>query len=136
MSARQIMLYVEDDPFSREIMAMLFKYDLGLSNFTIWEDSNNFEVRLQCLSPPPNIIFLDIHMNPITGFEMLEILRRTDVYMDACVVALTASVMNDEIQRLKEAGFNGAIAKPIDQDAFPEVFRRIADGEEVWSTIG
>jgi CheY-like chemotaxis protein len=49
------------------------------------------------------------------------------------VVALTASVMNEEVERLKKAGFNGVLAKPIDQQAFPGVITRILNGEHIWN---
>lgn len=135
MLAEPVVLYVEDDTLSREIMAMLFKFDLALSGFTILADSADFEGKLKALSPTPNTIFLDIHVRPIDGFGMLRILRSLEAYRNARVVAVTASVMNEEVQRLKDAGFNGAIAKPIDQDYFPDTFKRIVAGEDVWRII-
>lgn len=135
MPTNPVVLYVEDDALSREIMAMLFKYDLALSTYTILADSANFEATLRTLSPKPTIILLDIHVKPIDGFRMLTILRSSEEYRNTQVVAVTASVMNEEVQRLKEAGFNGAIAKPIDQDHFPDTFNRIVAGEAVWRII-
>ena len=135
MPTSPVVLYVEDDALSREIMAMLFKYDLALSTYTILADSANFEATLRTLSPQPTIILLDIHVKPIDGFRMLTILRSSEEYRHTQVVAVTASVMNEEVQRLKEAGFNGAIAKPIDQDHFPDTFNRIVAGEAVWRII-
>jgi len=135
MSLEPVVLYVEDDALSREIMGMIFKFDLGLSCFEIWPTSADFEERVKRMSPPANIILLDIHVRPVDGFEMLTILRGLEQYHEARVVALTASVMHEEVQRLRGAGFNGAIAKPIDQDHFPDTFERIVSGEEVWRII-
>jgi two-component system sensor histidine kinase TorS len=51
------------------------------------------------------------------------------------IVALTASVMNEEVEQLKDAGFNGVIPKPIDMDGFPDLIEAILDGKDVWRVI-
>ena len=60
-------------------------------------------------------------------------LRQHRTYVNTCVIAVTASVMNEEVAMLRQSGFNGAIAKPIDQIAFPGLLQRILNGEEVWN---
>jgi len=125
-------LYVEDDLFSREVMELLLVEMLGYSQLTVFEDSTNFMTRLQKLERKPDIIFLDIHMVPHNGFEMLKMLRDHEAYQNVPVVALTASVMNEEVQLLQSAGFNSCISKPIDQRAFPDIMARILKGEKLW----
>ena len=51
------------------------------------------------------------------------------------VVALTASVMSEEVARLKRRGFDGAIAKPLNVEAFPDLIARIMEGESVWYIV-
>lgn len=126
------LLYVEDDPMSREVMHMLLTYGMGYEDVILFEDSTDFEARFAALDPPPNLIFLDIHMEPITGFEMLKILRAHPNATDATIIALTASVMNEEVHALRRAGFDGAIAKPIKQNVFPNLVKQIVDGDSVW----
>ncbi|GIK64772.1 MAG: hypothetical protein BroJett018_25660 [Chloroflexota bacterium] len=130
-----VFLYIEDDLYSREVMKMLLVDVLGFKHVTILEDSRDFEDKLIKMSPIPDIVFVDIHMEPINGFEILEIIRRHNQFAASQVIALTASVMNEEVRLLKEAGFNGAIAKPVDSDTFPETIRRIMSREEVWKII-
>lgn len=132
MSANTCFLYVEDEETSREVMEMTFFYRLGYSNFTIFEDSTDFENRLNNLPQTPDVIFLDIHMEPINGFEILKTVRRQEAYIDTKVIALTASVMNEEVAALESAGFDGTIGKPIDPDVFPELVKKILGGERVW----
>ena len=40
--------------------------------------------------------------------------------------------MNEEVKKLKDAGFDGVIAKPLDADVFPKTLQRILSGEQVW----
>jgi CheY-like chemotaxis protein len=128
-----IFLYVEDEALSRMVMGMLMVRGLGFKNLTIFEDSEQFMERVEALPQKPDVFFLDIHIKPHSGFEMLTMLRQHPDYWNARVIALTASVMNEEVQMLKEAGFDGAIAKPIDQLVFPDLLNQVLEGEEVWN---
>lgn len=127
-----VFVYVEDDAPSRMIMEMMLLDEIGFEYVTILEDSQNFIETIEGLEPTPNIFLLDIHVHPLTGFDMLDLLRNHPQFNNAIVVALTASVMNEEIQRLKTAGFDGIISKPINQDTFANTLDRIMNGENVW----
>src|SRR5436190_1983499 len=128
-------LYVEDDPQSRKLMSMLLKGRMKLPHVTILEDSNNFLTNMDALDPKPDVILLDIHMKPYSGFEMLTMLRELSWASRTPIVALTASVMNEEVQRLRSIGFNGCLAKPIDLETFPDTLQRIVDGETIWRIL-
>lgn len=127
-----VFLYVEDDALSRQVMKIFLTRGLGYENIFIFENSSDFEERLKALPTKPNIVFLDINVHPFDGFEMLTVLRNHPDYESAMVIALTASVMNEEVSRLKQSGFNGAIAKPINQTLFPSLLERLLNGESVW----
>lgn len=126
-------VYVEDDTRSREVMHILLVELMGLSDVTFLEDSTDFLQRIE--KSVPDIILLDIHVYPLNGFEMLSMLRQHPRFRHARVVALTASVMNEEVHQLKTAGFDGVIAKPIDMDQFPILLKRILNGENVWTIV-
>lgn len=132
MNANPTVLYIEDDAQSRKLMKRLLGGRLKLSNVTIFEDSENFLERVQALTPKPDVFFLDIHLRPYTGFEMLKMLRTLEWTQDTPIIALTASVMNEEVSLLRTAGFDGCLAKPIDMPTFPETFERIMRGEMLW----
>jgi CheY-like chemotaxis protein len=132
MSHLPTVLYVEDDRQSRKLMLMLLSDRMKLPNVTILNDSENFLAQIEALDPRPDVIFLDIHMEPLDGFAMLEILRAQPWSQNVPVIALTARVMNEEVQRLRASGFNGCLAKPIDLATFPDILRRIMAGETIW----
>lgn len=125
-------LYVEDELENREIMRLLIEEVMGLSGLIIFENSENFIERVEALVPQPDVILLDIHVPPYDGFEMLKMLREHDSFHRTPIVALTASVMNEEVDKLKHAGFDGVIAKPLDMDSFPDMLNRIIQGEHIW----
>ncbi len=135
MTVQPIVLYVEDDPRSRKVMEMCLKLKMRLSNFTIFEDSSRFLERVQSLDPRPNLVFLDIHVKPNSGFQMLEMLRSVETFKHVPVIALTASVMNEEVHMLQTAGFDGCLSKPLDMETFPDNLKRLLNGEHVWRII-
>lgn len=125
-------LYVEDDINSRRVMKMSERIHLGQLAITIFEDSTDFEMKLAQINPNPDIILLDIHVTPYTGFEMLQMIRANSQYDSIPIIACTASVMDEEIDMLKDVGFQGVISKPLDLDNLPNLFQRILNGEVIW----
>ena len=128
-------LYAEDDPFSRELMKMIAENILGAPDITIFDNSLDFLEKLKTLPRRPDVILLDIHMKPQNGFEVLKMLRADADYGSVKVIALTASVMNEEIAALKNSGFDGAIGKPFDIARFGTLMEMILNGQPVWQII-
>lgn len=128
-------LYVEDDPKSRRLMQMLLSGRMKLPHVTLLEDSQDFMAKVAMIDPKPDIVFLDIHVKPYDGFEMLAMLRELSWTADVPIVALTASVMNEEVQKLRTSGFDGCLAKPIDMQTFPDSIYRILGGENIWRIV-
>lgn len=126
-------VYVEDDELSRMVVDILLHEQMQLSNVVIFEDSRDFIARLEALTFIPDVILLDIHLKPLNGFQMLTLLRDHPVYSHKPIVALTASVMNEEVELLKHAGFDGVFAKPLNEITFPSVLERILSGEQIWN---
>lgn len=125
-------LYVEDDFNSRRVMDLVMSKAIKVKNLAMFADSHDFKAKLENLSPRPDIILLDIHVEPLDGFEMLKIIRETAGLNGVKVIALTASVMNEEVQKLRAAGFDGTISKPLSLPLLPHLFESIVKGESVW----
>jgi CheY-like chemotaxis protein len=125
-------LYVEDDPLSREVMQMIMSNGMGVTRLSIFEDSADFLPRIKALTTHPDIIMLDVHVKPLSGLDMLRMLRSDPDYHTAKIIALTASVMNEEVEELRTSGFDGAIGKPVSVTTFPNLMERIVAGEAVW----
>lgn len=126
------LLCVEDDASNRLVMKLLVEKTLQARYYEIFEDSTDFIPRVRKLPLRPDVILLDIHVAPFNGFQMLQMIREDAVYCATKVVALTASVMNEEVERLRLSGFDGAIGKPISLSAFPILIERILKGESIW----
>jgi len=68
----------------------------------------------------PDLILMDIQLPGISGIEALKRLRADAATSAIPVVAVTASVMQQDRTLITEAGFDGYIAKPINIKEFLE----------------
>jgi CheY-like chemotaxis protein len=125
-------LYVEDDPSSRDVMQILMTDIIKVKSLVIFEDSHDFMTRIEALVPSPNIIFIDLHVKPDNGFELAAKLRSSPKFRHARIVAVTAGIVAQEIEKLKQSSFDGLLAKPFDLLSFPDQIRRLEAGESVW----
>lgn len=130
--AAPFFLNVEDDTYSREVLALLLSKVMGFQQVAFFENSENFMERLQALPQVPDVIFLDIQIRPQNGYELLDMLRSEPRYQHCKIIALTASVMVQDVKRLQDAGFDGLIGKPIANKVFARLVNNILAGEPVW----
>lgn len=130
-----VLVYVEDDEASIAVMKAIVERVMKLKTLHVLQNRSDFMQQVEQIGVTPDIFLFDIQMEPYDGFELLTMLRNDPDYKESKVVALTASVMSEEVARLKRRGFDGAIAKPLNIQAFPDLITRIMDGESVWYIV-
>lgn len=105
-----IILVADDNALSRELIREL----LEGSGHVVLEAANGriaLDLIRRCR---PDIVFLDLQMPLQDGFSVLQALRKESPFQKLRVVALTASAMMGDRERVIAAGFDSYIAKPID----------------------
>jgi CheY-like chemotaxis protein len=125
-------LYIDDDSLSRGVVKVLLERIMDFRQVAYFEDSHNFLEKLRALPEPPTVIFLGIQVKPYDGYEMLAALKKELDNQNSKIIAITAYVMREDIDKMKAAGFDGLISKPIIHRIFPELLNRILAGESVW----
>ena len=131
-SKSPILVYVEDDENSIFVMKMVVERVMKLPTLYVLQSGADFVQQVKGLSVVPDVFMLDIQMKPYDGVELLAMLRKDPQFKYSKVIALTASVTNEEVSLLKSGGFDGAIAKPLNIEVFPDLIARIINGEQVW----
>jgi len=82
--------------------------------------------------PKVDLFLLDIYMPGGTGYDLIKQIREHPNLCESKIVALTASVMYDDIRRVQEAGFDSFIGKPVRPARFGGQVRKILAGEMLW----
>jgi two-component system cell cycle response regulator DivK len=72
----------------------------------------------------PALILMDIQLPGMDGLEATALLKRDAATRDIPVIALTALAMKGDEERIRAAGCDGYVAKPI---AYKEFLATIAD---------
>jgi two-component system, cell cycle response regulator DivK len=71
----------------------------------------------------PDLVLMDIQLPGISGIDALRALRADPATATIPVIAVTASVMQQDRSMITEAGFDGYIGKPLDLKPFLETVR-------------
>jgi CheY-like chemotaxis protein len=104
------MLYIEDNPANLRLMEVIVSTIAKLSLIS----AHNAELGLIMAEEElPYLIVMDIHLPGTDGIAATRILKSNDKTKHIPVVALTAAVMREDVERGIEAGFNTYVAKPF-----------------------
>jgi two-component system, cell cycle response regulator DivK len=107
-------LIVEDNEKNMKLVRDILRHH---GHATIEASTGNDGVRL-ARERAPDLVLMDIQLPDIDGIEALRQLR-TERALDAVpVVAVTASVMPDDQQKIAASGFDAFITKPINLKQF------------------
>ena len=75
----------------------------------------------------PDLILMDIQLPGMNGIEALKVLRADASTAHIPVIAVTASVMQQDRNLITEAGFDGYIGKPINLKEFLDSVRAMLE---------
>jgi CheY-like chemotaxis protein len=75
----------------------------------------------------PDVIFLDLHMNGMDGIEVCRYLRRDPRTARLIIIAISSDTQPELIERVRRAGADGFLAKPLSLDDLEPVLARVAE---------
>jgi two-component system cell cycle response regulator DivK len=78
----------------------------------------------------PDLILMDIHLPGMSGIEALRVLRAEAATAAIPVIAVTASVMQQDRKQITEAGFDAYVGKPINLKEFLDAVRAALERKE------
>jgi two-component system cell cycle response regulator DivK len=102
-------LVVEDDEKSRRLLTDVLQYHgFEVCAYNTGEDGLA-DARMCC----PDAALLDIQLPGIDGFNVLAQLRAESAGAAMPVIAVTASVMDQDRRKILAAGFDAYVPKPV-----------------------
>lgn len=114
-------IIIDDEPLARNVVREYLQQHPGLEVIT--ECGDGFEGVKAIQQHQPDLIFLDIQMPKITGFEMLELLDQppsvifTTAFDEFAIKAFEAHAIDYLLKPFNQERFDKAIAKWADQQA-------------------
>lgn len=120
-------LIIDDNVDNIGVLAELLTF-YGIT-YTQIEDPVEVDAALTAIDKL-DVIFLDLEMPGLNGYEVIELLKHDANHKDVPVVAHT--VHTNEINNARQIGFHSFLAKPLDADRFSDQLKRILSGEHVW----
>jgi PAS domain S-box-containing protein len=103
-------LLVEDDPVNRIVAQELIQSIAGLETVTADDGLAAIE---RAAGQDFDLILMDVQLPGIDGLETTRRLRATARHRFTPIVALTANVLPEDVNRCIEAGMNGHVGKPL-----------------------
>ena len=77
----------------------------------------------------PDLVLMDIQLPGMNGIDALGVLRGDPATAAIPVIAVTASVMQQDRKLITEAGFDAYIGKPINLKEFLDTVRNILEAK-------
>ena len=121
--ANELILVVEDNDKNRKLERDVLQFH-GYQ--TAEAESAEDGIRLARASTPA-LILMDIQLPGMNGIEALGQLRADPVTRAIPIIAVTASAMTHDRQKIMAAGFDGYQSKPINVKEFVMAVRQMLD---------
>jgi len=117
-------LIVDDIENNRDLLNAIF----AETRLQVMTASNGLEAVKLCKQQSFDLILMDIHMPVMNGYQAATKIKQLS---NVPIIALTASVMEDDFDRIKKENFAGYLRKPmLKADLFHEL-SRFLDFEEI-----
>jgi two-component system, cell cycle response regulator DivK len=103
------MLVVEDNDLNRKLFCDL----LRAHGYGVEPVADGREALERARQFVPNLIIMDIQLPNISGLELIEALKADPVLRSIPVLAVTAYAGTGDEERIRAAGAEGYLAKPV-----------------------
>ena len=122
-AARLRICIAEDNHINQKLVKMLLE-KMGHS-CSVASDGNQVMELLR--EGPFDVLLLDIHMPRKDGFDVIEEIRGDERLRDLHVIALTASAMKGDAEKLIAAGCDDYLAKPVHRQALQQRLENVRE---------
>jgi two-component system, NarL family, sensor histidine kinase EvgS len=103
---------VDDNADSRRIVHAILE-----GHYEVVEYGDAAEAYDDIRRQRPDLVLVDLSLPGRDGFWLLRELREVPAYAEVPIVAMSASIMAGDDDRLRAAGFAGVLTKPIVDEA-------------------
>jgi two-component system, cell cycle response regulator DivK len=109
LSVAKRILVVEDNDLNRKLFCDLLK----ANGFAVEPVADGREAIARARSFVPNLVIMDIQLPNVSGLELIEALKGDPELRLIPVLAVTAYAGKGDEERIRDAGAEGYLAKPV-----------------------
>ena len=114
--AKSRVLYIEDTPTNVKLMRLILK---RLPSVELL-DAHTAELGIPLAKENhPDLILMDSDLPGMDGITALKVLRQDPETRDIPVIAISATVMPHDLERIQQAGFDDILSKPFNIQEVP-----------------
>jgi len=114
-------LVTDDSKIARKLVIRTLKQLLPEEDQVI-EASNGLEAVENYEKENPDLVFLDLTMPVMDGFEALE--KIININNKAKVIVISADIQKGSMEKVSSLGALGFIKKPVNEESMKEVLKR------------
>lgn len=119
LSQKSLILIAEDNPNNMFLAKTIVRRIMP--NAKIFEAKNGLEAVASCQRNHPNLVFMDIQMPEMNGYDAASAIRQLPQGDDVVIIALTAGSVKGERERCLDAGMDDFISKPFVENAIRQI---------------
>lgn len=121
MTEAKTILVVEDN----ELNMKLFHDLLEVQGYNILQTGDGNEALRLAKEHHPDLILMDIQLPEKSGLDVTREIKAEPAIREIPVIAVTAFAMKDDEERIRAAGCDDYLAKPISVTEFLEKVKRV-----------
>lgn len=123
---------VEDNLENRIITRLMLGKSGAILEFDMWGRDT---VHKLLAFTPVDLILLDLMLpRGASGYNIYKDIREHEALKAVPIVAVSAADPSTALPICRRMGFQGFIAKPLDDELFPAQLTQVLNGQEVWFT--
>ena len=109
-----IIIIVEDNKINMLLVTTIIKKNFPTA--ILHECYNGLQALELCQTLVPNLIFMDVQMPIMNGYEATQEIRKIENHKQTPIIALTAGTISGEKEKCLEVGMDYYITKPVVQE--------------------
>lgn len=112
--SKKTILIIEDEPLSMKLAVDLLELN-GFKTLSCGDGNSALGILK---STVPDLILLDINLPGMSGLDVYKKIRENTALDGVKVIAISASAMKEDEEKIMSAGFDVFVSKPLDIKSF------------------
>jgi CheY-like chemotaxis protein len=128
-TSRHITILIAEDNAVNMLLARTI-LNRAAPNSRLIEATNGIEALQYCISEVPDVIFMDVQMPEMNGYEATEKIRQIKAMAKVPIIALTAGNVQSEKERCLAAGMDDFVTKPVVEKTIQLMLKKWLDSTD------